>query len=194
MKPPLCSIATLGLMLCIDATFAGNAQWDLNPTSCDCNTATNGTPATVPNGVTHTAIFANEGASAGEGGNTLFFDSSSAANATFTNDGGLADNAGSGVTQFHDTSTAANRTFTNIGGTASGAFGGSTQFYGVSTADNATLIANGGMGGGRGGTIFFFGESTGGTSRIEVFSNGKLDISGHDVSRLTVGSIEGDGN
>jgi autotransporter-associated beta strand protein len=56
------------------------------------------------------------------------------------------------------------------------------------------LIANGGTNGGHGGTIRFIGDSLGGTSRIEVFGNGSLDISQHSSPGVTVGSIEGDGN
>src|SRR5256714_13500489 len=36
---------------------AGSATWDLNPGSGDWNTATNWTPATVPNGSSDTATF-----------------------------------------------------------------------------------------------------------------------------------------
>src|SRR5438874_3495004 len=39
-------------------TFAGDATWHLNPASGDWNTATNWTPATVPNGSADTATFA----------------------------------------------------------------------------------------------------------------------------------------
>jgi autotransporter-associated beta strand protein len=91
--------------------------------------------------------------------------------------------------------TAGNNTFVNNGATASGASGGFTLFGSFSTADSATLIANGGANGGQGGTILFEDNSTGGTSRIEVFGNGNLDISFHDPLRATtIRSIEGDGN
>jgi len=74
-----------------------------------------------------------------------------------------------------------------------------TQFYDTSTAGSATLIANEGTNGGQGGTIVFGDKSSGGTSRIEVFGNGNLDISfmnvpHHSDRGVTVGSIEGDGN
>ena len=36
--------------------------------------------------------------------------------------------------------------------------------------------------------------STGGTSRVEVFGNGNLDISSHNAPGVAVGSIEGSGN
>ncbi len=96
--------------------------------------------------------------------------------------------------EFHDTATAGNGTFNNDGATVNGAGGGLTQFYDRSTAGSATLIANGGISGGQGGTILFGDKSSGGTSRIEVFSNGGLDISFHNAPGVTVGSIEGDGN
>jgi hypothetical protein len=71
-------------------------------------------------------------------------------------------------------------------------------FVETSTADSATLIVKGGTNGGDGGAIFFRDRSSGGSSRIEVFGNGNLDISGHnDLPRfraVMVGSIEGDGN
>src|SRR6266446_9157462 len=41
----------------IHVTFAGSATWNLNPISNDWNTATNWTPATVPNGPTDVATF-----------------------------------------------------------------------------------------------------------------------------------------
>jgi autotransporter-associated beta strand protein len=55
------------------------------------------------------------------------------------------------------------------------------------------LIANGGTNGGEGGSILLNDGSLGGTARIEVFGNGTLDISGHDTSGVTIGSLEGDG-
>jgi hypothetical protein len=39
------------------ATYAISAQWNLDPTSGDWNTAVNWTPATVPNGSADTATF-----------------------------------------------------------------------------------------------------------------------------------------
>src|ERR1044072_2289423 len=38
-------------------SFAGSATWNLNPTSGDWNTATNWTPATVPDDPADTATF-----------------------------------------------------------------------------------------------------------------------------------------
>jgi autotransporter-associated beta strand protein len=117
-------------------------------------------------------------------GTTGFDNSSSAGNATIINTAG-------GDTLFTVTSTAASATITNEGENVSRGTGrGTTQFFGNATAGNSTLIANGGINGGFGGLIRFDENSTGGTSRIELFGNGTLDISHRGV---TVGSIEGDG-
>jgi hypothetical protein len=142
-----------------------------------------------------------------------FFDTASAGNATIINNGANVSGASGGFTtfegfffsnRFFGSSTADNATIINNGANISGAGGGETVFFtdfnssnplGASTAGNATLIAKGGTGGGQGGAILFKGFSTGGTSRIEVFGNGRLDISFHNGLRaLAVGSIEGDGN
>ena len=126
------------------------------------------------------------------GGYTQFYGSSTAGNGTFTINGAtVSGGANGGFLFLEDSSAAGNGTFTNNGGTVSGAGGGSTRFFSSSTAGSATLIANDGTGGGAGGEIYFFGYSTGGTARVEVFGNGKLDISSRKV---TVGSIEGTGN
>ncbi len=158
--------------------------------------------ATAANGT-----FMNKGAIVGGAGNgfnsgsgmTRFFATSTADNATFTNDAATVSGSGGGFTEFRNASTAGNGIFTNKGATVSGAGGGLTYFYDKSTAGNATLVANGGTGGGLGGTIFFQDKSTGGTSRVEVFGNGNLDISFHNApsqkfSGVAIGSIEGDGN
>jgi autotransporter-associated beta strand protein len=131
------------------------------------------------------------------GGSTTFQDTSNAANATITNNGGTGGTGfftPGGSTTFQNSSNAANATITNNGGTDTNASGGSTTFQDTSNAGNATLIANGGSGGGFGGTIFFEGDSIGGTARVEVFGNGSLDIRFHNAPGVTIGSIEGDGN
>jgi hypothetical protein len=154
--------------------------------------------------------FTNNGgtASGSSGGRTVFGsfsnDTATAANATITNNGATNSNAIGGVTQFYDNTTAANSTIINNGAAVIGQLGGggSTDFLGSSTAGgssgtagNATLIANGGLVvGAEGGVIYFAAASTGGTARVEVFGNGSLDISAHDSSAVTVGSVEGTGN
>ena len=138
-------------------------------------------------------------------GSTQFRGASTAGNGTFTNDNG-------GFVQFANTATAGNGIFINNEGSLTdflgdffgnstagdGIFinngGGSTNFsFGSATAGNATLIANGGLGGGPGGMIHFFFDSTGGTARVEIFDNGALDISLHNAPGISIGSIEGTG-
>lgn len=41
--------------------------------------------------------------------------------------------------------------------------------------------------------VQFFGDSSGGSARVEVFGAGKLDISAHNLPGVTIGSIEGNG-
>ena len=53
---PLISCCLIFFLACF--ARAGSATWDLNPGSGDWNTATNWTPATVPNGPADTATFA----------------------------------------------------------------------------------------------------------------------------------------
>jgi autotransporter-associated beta strand protein len=133
------------------------------------------------------ATFTND-----NGGFVQFAFNATAGDAIFINNGGAVSGGYGGVTDFLDNSTAGNGTFINNGGTVSGAHGGETNFsFDSPTAGNATLIANGGLGGG--GLIQFFFDSTGGTTRIEVFDNGALDISLHYAPGISIGSIEGSG-
>jgi autotransporter-associated beta strand protein len=235
---------TIAIQLAIVSAFvpifahAGSAIWDLNPGSGDWNTATNWTPATVPNGSADTATFdvsnttvVTLSASAEVNGIVFNAGASAFTIATFSANSpllidGLGITNNSGIVQnffvspednspifFTNNATAGNQTsFTvnGMGGNAVGAIyfaanstasnstiannGGVTIFQDSSTADAATLIANGGINGGSGGAISFMDNSTGGTSRVEVFGNGKLDISSHNAPGVTIGSIEGSGN
>jgi VPDSG-CTERM motif/Passenger-associated-transport-repeat len=146
-------------------------------------------------------IINNGGAVSGaRGGRTeffAFFGNPTAGSATIINDGGAVSGAYGGLTHFSSftgTPTAGSATIINNGGTVSGAGGGSTIFNDSSTAGSSTLVANGGSNGGGGGMISFEDNSAGGTSRVELFGNGKLDISAHDAPGVTIGSVEGDGN
>ncbi len=122
----------------------------------------------------------------------FFTGTASAGNGIFVNNGGTSSSASSaGTTEFRGNSTAGNGTFRNNGGATKGARGGAVGFLDTSSAGNATLIANGGAGGGAGGSIQFFQDATGGTPRVEVYSNGNLTIGSRNI---TVGSIQGDGD
>src|SRR6266404_3264713 len=108
--------------------------------------------------------FTNNGAtlSGGGGGETAFFDTSTADHGTMTNNGGTVSGAFGGFTSFSNFSTAGNATFTNNGGTVSGAGAGVTQFNDTSTAGSGTFTNNGGTvsGGGGGETAFFGTDAT----------------------------------
>nr|UXE45396.1 hypothetical protein Hi04_10k_c4773_00010 [uncultured bacterium] len=127
-------------------------------------------------------------------GATEFFDSASASDGTFINHGG-GNGKGGGLTRFWNNSTAVNGVFTTDGGVGRDGSGGSVSFNDTSTAANATLIANGGKEGGHGAEIALSSESTGGTARVQVFGNGRLDISNRlpTSEGVTIGSIEGTG-
>ena len=180
-----------------------------------------GTTAFSSSATAANATITNYGATVNgaSGGVTSFsglFGTATAGDATIINNGGNVSGASGGKTSFEGffeivspgrnffgSSTAGNATIINNGGDVSGAGGGETVFFtdfnssnplGASTAGDATLIANGGTGGGQGGAILFKDFSTGGTSRIEVFGNGRLDISPHNAPGVTIGSIEGSGN
>ena len=127
------------------------------------------------------------------GGNIRFSDESTAADGTFELKGGTTadDERGfdGGYVLFYDTATAGNGVFTLNGSDAELTGGSYVQFYDDSSAGNATLIAKGGTL--DGGGIDFFGDSTGGTARCELFGNGTLSIL--LAISPAVGSIEGDG-
>jgi autotransporter-associated beta strand protein len=219
--PPAYFLAAAILMLLLAAAgtaFAGSATWNLNPTDGVWNTATNWTPPTVPNGPADTATFGvsnttdiennstgdievngivfNAGASAFTiaFGNASFFHAFTTSGVGITNNSGITQNfvvadSGEAATMiFKNSATAGDQTvFTLASGCCGSMF---TEFHDTSTAGNATLIANSGA---FGNFILFSGDSTGGTSRIEVFGNGNLDISAHSAPGVAVGSIEGDG-
>lgn len=68
-------------------------------------------------------------------------------------------------------------------------------FDSASTAGNATLIVeDGSVNDAEGGTVFFYDQTSGGTARLELSGNGKLDLSLHEKSGMTIGSIEGNGS
>jgi hypothetical protein len=137
-------------------------------------------------------IFTNNGAG-GFAGFIGFEDTSTGGNGTFTNTGGKVSGDDGGLIVVNG-GTAGNATFTNNGGAVSGALGGRTLFNDTGAAGSATLIANAGSGGGPGGLIHFLNTSTGGRARVQVFGNGKLDISGHAAPGMTIGSVEGNGH
>jgi autotransporter-associated beta strand protein len=119
--------------------------------------------------------------------------SSTADDATLTINGN-ANNVSGGSVGFYGTSSAGNAIFTVNGGPTPDLDGpAALSFSDSSTAANATVIANGGTNGGKGGQVFFSEHAIGGTAKIKLFGNSKLDLSGM-LNGLTIGSIEGDGD
>jgi hypothetical protein len=120
-----------------------------------------------------------------------------AGHALFYNYPGLGKGAAAGFTEFNvydsglgsHVPTAGNAIFINLGGYVNEAYGGYTKFSNSTTADNAKLIANGGIKGGYGGQIIFCDDSIGGTSKIHLADNGKLDLSLHNGG-LTIGELK----
>jgi autotransporter-associated beta strand protein len=201
----------------VTGAFAGSATWNLNPTNGEWDTASNWTPPTVPNGPNDRATF---GVSNITGVHVplceqdievkgIVFDAGASA-FTFTVENGCSFNQdliisgvgitnSSGITQnfvnkhiagegnksilFTNSATAGNLTVFTCRETI-------IEFLDTASAGNATLIAEDAF---SGCLIFFSGDSTGDTARVEVFGPGMMSISGHNAPGMTVGSIEGDG-
>ena len=156
------------------------------------STVNSGTVIVTGNLTGTTGTFTTHGGTGGANGSLMeFVGSSTAGSGTFATHGGDA----GGRMNFRDNASAGQGTFIASGhaGPALGD-GARTTFFANSTAGGSTLIANGGSGGGAGGAIWFLANSTGGTARVQVFGNGKLDISGHSNPGMSIGSLEGTGN
>ncbi len=128
-----------------------------------------------------------------EGSSLNLLGPASAGDCTYINLPGSAEGALGGTTGFFSDATAASATITSQGATVSGAGGGVTTFYNQSLAGSSTLIATGGSNGGQGGVIQFEASSRGETARLELFGNAMLDLSLHNSTAFSIGSIEGDG-
>jgi autotransporter-associated beta strand protein len=104
-------------------------------------------------------------------GNVIFDGASSAAGATFANNGTLI---------FYNTSTAGSACITTTG---------IVRFSNSSTAGSATITAN------NGGQIDFYPDALGGTARLILNGTGTLDISPETLNAaVTVGSFESSGS
>jgi autotransporter-associated beta strand protein len=123
-----------------------------------------------------------------------FTESATAAEGMFTANGATVSGDVGAIINFSDTTTAGDATFVVNGGTVQNAVGATMTFFESASAGNATITVNGGSGRGQGGTLFFDGQSSGGTAGLTISGNGQMDLSGHGHNVLTVGSIEGDGS
>jgi autotransporter-associated beta strand protein len=183
MNIPVAAALRCSLMFLVSAVaYADSAQWNLDPTSGDWNTATNWTPNTVPNGQGDIATFdfsntTDVSISANTEVNSITFTSAATSPYTvtastelaltisgvgITNNSGIAqkfltavDGSGNfGRILFTTSATAESCIFTNDG-SIFGSRGGSTEFYDSSTATNASFTNRSGSGTGTSATIFF---------------------------------------
>jgi autotransporter-associated beta strand protein len=200
----------------VTGAFAGSATWNLNPTNGDWDTASNWTPATVPNGPNDTATFGVPNITGVSLDlceqnievNGMVFDAGASAFTvenfcSFTQHliiSGVGVTNTSGITQSFAIEHITGEAGKSILFTNSATAGNLTvftcnetniDFLDTASAGNATLIAEDGFP--SGGFIVFWGDSTGDTARVEVLGTGVLLISGHNAPGMTVGSIEGDG-
>jgi autotransporter-associated beta strand protein len=199
--------ASAGEVNFLTGSTAANATFILHGGDCDtCDPGflsfgpgTSGGDASIRNGgyVTFFGGGGNCRIVNEKGGSTSFQFSGSAEHATILNEAGsFPGNLRTGSTGFYDDATADNATIICAGGNGEGAAGASIVFEGYNgtpTAGNARLVAYGGVNGGTGAQIQFNQAGDGGTARFEVYGNGALDITTHDVG-LTIGSLEGEGS
>jgi autotransporter-associated beta strand protein len=173
----------LVLLLSLQTTQAGSATWNLNPASGDWNTATNWTPATVPNGPTDVATFAassvNQVTFSGSPTEVAEVIFNSAATSSFNITIGAAKTftiSGVGVVNNSDVS----QNF-SIGPSSSGQTG-LLNFENTATAGtaNTTYTAFGAAGNGSGGSgAQFFQNSTAGSATfIAQGATHGLDVGG----------------
>ena len=114
------------------------------------------------------------------------------------NEGGTGNGAFGGSTQFRPASPTAADSLLIANGGIDGGGGGRVAFGefggGTATAANATLVANGETEQeGEGGQLIFDADTLGGTAHVQLFGNGFLDISLHNLLGLTIGSLTGNG-
>jgi autotransporter-associated beta strand protein len=121
-------------------------------------------------------------------GETNFRNSSSAASAVITNKTNF--DGGGGEVWFYDTSNAGNSTIINNGNPLSGEDGGQTTIWSSADAAQSTIICNHGA---TGGLLRLWGDSKGGTARIELYGNGNLEMANHNSPGVTIGSLAGNG-
>ncbi len=139
------------------------------------------------------------------GAEVSFSDKSSAGTSRFTIFGTLGTDGDTfGNTVFHDTSTVDNATFTNIGGTVPGGDGGNTQLYDKSKAANGVFYNLGGthrgvkakggkkaIGGANGGDVAFDGTANGCNAYFHNYPATVGDINGVNNKVIVAGANGG---
>jgi autotransporter-associated beta strand protein len=119
---------------------------------------------------------------------------SSAGEGTFTTVGGSTSGEQGAFILFDNTATADNATFVINGAMGAGLTGTFLFFSDNTTAANANITANGGVGGSEGGVISFRDQSKGGKASVTLNGNAELDISPHNATGVTIGSLSGTGS
>jgi autotransporter-associated beta strand protein len=123
------------------------------------------------------ATITNNGSTNADGGDTAFNDTSTAGSATITNNSSQGSGGGAGITEFNGTADAGSASITNLGG-AFLSNGGETHFHDTSSAANANITNNGGASlTGVGGTKFTS-SSTAGSATITNNGGSGLGASG----------------
>jgi hypothetical protein len=138
-----------GVILFVDSSTAGSAAFTITVGQGTPEGIVGGQVAFKNNSSADSASFTVFGSTSGVNygdtfGSAVFHDSSTSANATFTNAGGTFSPGDGGNTQFYDTANAGKSVFYNRGATTSGTAtnpvnGGDVAFDGTSTAQNGSF-------------------------------------------------------
>jgi autotransporter-associated beta strand protein len=179
-----------GATVFFDTTHAGEATIT--------NNGDNGAPGQTVfagNSRADHATFINNPATHGDGGITLFEDTSDAGSSSSMNNGATVSGGVGGRSFFNSSASAGSAIFVNQGavGVTTLFAGARTEFVDSATAAKSTITADGGTDGGVGAVINFAGDSDGGTARLIVLDNGNLQAGLHNSPGATIGSLEGDG-
>ena len=128
-------------------------------------------------------------------GATIYFvGTATAGNGDFTTSGAdVGDAVSGGNIYFYGSASGGDATFTTNGGAMSRAPGALVQFFETATAANGNFILNGGTNLGKGASLEFWNDSSGGTAHVHVFGNASLDLSGHNAPGTAIGSLDGTG-
>jgi autotransporter-associated beta strand protein len=198
------------IFLVPSVTYAISAQWDLNPSSGDWNTAANWTPMTIPNGPADTATFGLSNMTdvsisedtelngiiftpAATNPYSITLSSNVTPGVTLTLSGtGITNN--SGITQsfrlFGSSDERAEMLFTNSASAGNSRIvieGGSMEFFDRSTAGSATIFTDF-------ADIFFGNNSSAGSAFIGVTEPSRLQFGGTSTAGSAfigaTGSIE----
>ncbi len=203
-------LLTLSLALTLQA-YAGSATWNLNPASNDWSSATNWTPATVPNGSADVATFSTSDtttislSSAIEVSGLVFEPGASLftfavgtnaktdvdiTGAGITNSPGITQtfiaqrnaSGGQGVITFRGSANAGSGTVFIVQGGVENNFNfAATQFADQASAGNGIFHCEGGINHGVGGSVSFFDDATAAQGIFTVEGGASARSGGGDI-------------